>query len=63
MKFNFDIIAIFDSTVQEGINPQVDITLNGFQRPICTLTKAGKGGVLLYIADHIHFKPRDDLKI
>ena len=63
LNFNFDIIAISESKLQDGIEPQIDITLNGFQTPISTPTKASKGGVLLYVANHINFKPRPDLNI
>ena len=63
LNFNFDIIAISESKLQLGADPQVNINLKGFQNPISTPTEASNGGVLLYIADGINFKPRDDLKL
>ena len=63
LNFNFDIIAISESKLQVGIEPKVNINLSGFQNPISTPTEASKGGVLLYIANGINFKPRNDLKI
>ena len=63
LKFKFDIIAISESKLQVGSDPQVDINLTGFQNPISTPTEASKGGVLLYVANGLNFKPRNDLKI
>ena len=63
MNFKFDVIAISESKLQTGIEPQVNINLPGFQNPLSTPTEASKGGVLLYVAEGINFKPRNDLKI
>ena len=63
LKYKFDIIAISESKLQVGSDPQVDINLTGFQNPISTPTEASKGGVLLYVANGLNFKPRNDLKI
>ena len=63
LNFKFDIIAISESKLQVGIEPKVNINLKGFQNPISTPTEASKGGVLLYIAEGLNFKPRNDLKI
>ena len=63
LNFKFDVIAISESKLQVGSDPQVDINLAGFQNPISTPTEASKGGVLLYIANGLNFKPRNDLKI
>ena len=43
--------------------PIVDISLEGYLSPIHSFTKSEKGGTLLYIADSITFKPRNDLEI
>ena len=63
LNCNFDIIAISESKLQLGVDPQVDINLSGYQNPINTPTEASKGGVLLYVANGINFKPRNDLNI
>ena len=63
INFNFDVIAISESKLQVGIDPKVNINLAGYQNPISTPTESNKGGVLLYVADRINFKPRNDLKI
>ena len=63
LNFKFDIIAISESKLQVGVEPKVNINLKGFQNPISTPTEASKGGVLLYIAEGLNFKPRNDLKI
>lgn len=63
LNFKFDIIAISESKLQENIEPQIDISLSGFQSPLSTPTAASKGGVLIYVANEINFKPRNDLKI
>ena len=56
-------LQISESKLQIGVEPKVNINLKGFQNPISTPTEASKGGVLLYIADGLNFKPRNDLKI
>ena len=45
------------------MNLKLNINLPGYQNPLSTPTEASKGGVLLYVAEGINFKPRDDLKI
>ena len=63
LNYKFDIIAISESKLQTGVEPQVNINLPGYQYPLSTPTEASKGGVLLYVAEGINFKPRNDLKI
>ena len=63
LNFNFDIIAIFESKIQCGILPAVDISIEGYKTPLSTETDAFKGGVHMYIAKHINVKPRNDLTI
>jgi hypothetical protein len=50
MDFNFDILAISESKLQKGIEPIIDISLDGYHKPIGTSTEATKGGVLLYVS-------------
>ena len=63
LNFKFDIIALSESKIQKGIDPISDINLQGYQTPIGTATESTKGGVLLYISNDLHFRPRPDLKI
>ena len=63
LEFNFDVIAISESKLSCGTLPIVDINIEGYQTPLSTETEANKGGVLMYIANHILFKPRKDLMI
>ena len=63
IDFQFDALAISESKLQTGTQPKVDITINGQHSLLSTLSKAAKGGVLLYIKEHLIFKPRPDLHI
>jgi len=61
--FQFDIVAISESKLQNNINPITDISLDYYHEPISTPSEASKGGVLLYVNKKIqNFKPRPDLK-
>ena len=59
LAFNFDFIAISESKLKVGVDPQVDIDIKGFQNSLSTPTEASKGGVLLYVSNGINFKPRN----
>ena len=59
----FDIIALTESKIQKHMEPIIDITLEGYHKPVGTPTEATKGGVLLYISKELNFKPRNDLNI
>ena len=63
LKFKFDVIAISESKLKKGVEPQVDISLNGYRPPYETRTEAEKGGTLLYVSSELDFKPRKDLEI
>jgi hypothetical protein len=63
MDLHFDILAISESKLQKGVEPIIDISLDGYHKPIGTSTEATKGGVLLYISKELNFKLRNDLKI
>ena len=63
LEYNFDIIAITESKLQRGILPTVDISIEGYKTLQSTATEAMKGGVLIYVANHINAKPRNDLLI
>ena len=61
LNFKFDIIALSESKLQG--TPIVDININGYHVPLSTPTNANKGGVIIYVANHINYKPRKDLHI
>ena len=63
LDFSFDIIAISESKLQCGILPTVDISIKGYNSPLCGTTEATKGGVMIYVANHINAKPRNDLVV
>ena len=41
----------------------IDISLQGYQAPICTPTEATKGRVLLYVSNELDFRLRPDLNL
>ena len=63
LEFQFDIIAISESKLQKGLDPNVNILIKGYQNPISTPTESSKGGILIYVASNLNFKPRNDLNI
>ena len=63
MDFVFDVICLSESKIQMGFEPKVSINIPGYQTPVGTPTESTKGGVLIYVREGIHFKPRNDLQI
>ena len=63
LNFKFDILAITETKIEKGIDPIIDITLDGYHKPVGTPTEATKGGVLLYVSNSLNYKPRNDLNI
>ena len=61
LSYKLDIIAIFESKLKG--EPNVDISIKGYQQPYCTYTDAYKGGTILYITTDLNFNPRKDLDI
>ena len=62
-NLQFDFICITETKIIKNIEPLVDITIDGYQYPVGTLTEATKGSVLIYVKEGIEFKPREDLNI
>ena len=62
-NFKFDIIAISESKLRKGIEPIVDISLDGYHPLYETRTEDEKGGTLLYVSSELNYKPRKDLEI
>ena len=61
LDFDFDFICLSESKLIKGIEPEIDITLDGYQPPEGTPSEAEKGGVLIYARNGIDFIPRNDL--
>ena len=60
LNFKFDIIGISETKIIKNIAPNFDTSMNGYT-PYETPTEGDKGGVSLYIANHLKCKPRKDL--
>ena len=63
LTFKFDIIALTETKIEKDKNPIIDICLEGYHKPVGTLTESTKGGVLIYVSNKLNFKPRYDLNI
>ena len=62
LSTKFDILAITETKIAKNIEPLIDIAIDGYHPPTRTDTEASKGGTLLYIRDHLNFKPITDLE-
>ena len=63
LNFNFDVICLTESKLIKNIPPTVDILIPNYQNPVGTPTEATKGGVLIYVRNGIHFRPKVSLNI
>ena len=61
-NINFDIIAISESTINKNINKISNINLNNYAFEF-TPTESSAGGILIYIASHLAYKPRTEFQI
>ena len=52
LNFKFDVIALSESKLRKGIQPVVDITINGYHNPIDTPTEANKGEFFFIYLTH-----------
>ena len=59
---NFDIIAISETRVTKNINKTTNININNCAYEF-TPTESSAGGTLIYVANHLAYKPRTDLQI
>ena len=57
---NFDIIAISDTRITKNINKISNIYLNNYAFEF-TPTESSAGGTLIYVANHLAYKPRTHL--
>ena len=60
LNINFSVIGITETKFLKDIQPSTNFTLNGY---CCehTPTEMSAGGALLYISNHLTYKPRKDL--
>ena len=63
LEFQFDVICLSESKIEDNTNPIVDISIAGYQKPESTPTEATKGGVLIYVKDGLDYKIRKDLNV
>ena len=65
-NINYNIIAISDTRTMKHLEISQNINLKNYNfeyTPSVTLTESTSGGIMLYIANHLPYKPRHDLKI
>ena len=58
----FDVIAISETRIVKGKTPVNSLNLVSYGHEFCP-TKSSAGGTLLYIRNHLSYKPRNDLSI
>ena len=61
-NINFDVIAITETRIPKNVSVTQNIVLNNYSFEH-TFTESSAGGTLPYIADHLSYKIRNDLKI
>ena len=59
---NFDLIATSETRITKNISLKNNLTMNIFSFEF-TPTESSPGGTLLYVANHLSYKPRLDLNI
>ena len=61
-NMNFDIIAISETRITKNINKMSNINLNNYAFEV-TPTESSARGTLIYVANHLAYKPKTDLQI
>ena len=61
-NMNFDITAISETRITKNINKITNININNYVFEF-TPTESSAGGTLIYVENHIAYKPRADLQI
>ena len=59
---NFDIIAITETRITKNVSIANNLNIKNYSTEF-TPTESSAGGTLLYIANHLSYKPRQDLNI
>ena len=63
IALKFDLICLTESKIVKDKEPEIDITIDGYQEPVGTPTEATKGGAIIYAKIGIDWKPREDLNM
>ena len=61
-SINFDVNAISETRIVKGKTPVNSLNLMNYCHEFCP-TESSAGGALLYIHDHLSYKPRNELSI
>ena len=61
-NMNFNIIAISETRITKNVNKITNININNYAYEF-TPTESSAGGNLIYVANHLAYKPRTDLQI
>ena len=61
-NMNFDIIAISETRITKNINKMSNINLNNYAFEV-TPTESSARGTLIYVANHLAYKPKTDHQI
>ena len=61
-SINFDVIAIRETRIVKGKTPVNSLNLMNYSHELYP-TESSAGGTLLYIGNHLSYKPRNDLSI
>ena len=61
-NMNFDIIGISETRITKNVNKITNININNYAFKF-TPTESSAGGTLIYVANHLAYKPRTDLQI
>ena len=61
-SIKFDVIAISEARIVKGKTPVNSLNLMNYSHEFCP-TESSAGGTLLYIHNHLSYKPRNDLSI
>ena len=61
LNYKFDIIGISETKIRFGIAPTYNINIKGYNT-LSTPSESEKGGLLIYIADHLNYKIRKDIE-
>ena len=62
ISFHFDVIGISESSIKKNKSPINSINLKDYSHETCP-TEYSAGWILLYISNHLFYKPRGDLCI
>ena len=62
-KIELDIIGISETSEREDINFGINISMDGYQKPLSLGSKTSRGGVAIFAKDNLSLWERDDLNL